>query len=183
VGLRGRLQGTLRVGQDFLSNGQQLLVGRDLLGFSLSSGHALKLLHPAARRALAIGKTGNIFGNQIAQPADQASQNADGVPEQGRIGRPVNIGFYNRRIHAQLLPIFQAVIDGRSNDGVIKLLHRRGRQPVECMIESVVPGNRRTLEARKFPQRVSIINTFPKLPVIPILDAHQNQRTQNLARR
>ena len=121
--------------------------------------------------------------DQIAQPADQASQNADGVPEQGRIGRPVNIGFYNRRIHAQLLPIFQAVIDGRSNDGVIKLLHRRGRQPVECMIESVVPGNRRTLEARKFPQRVSIINTFPKLPVIPILDAHQNQRTQNLARR
>src|SRR5207247_5802299 len=123
-----------------------------------------------------------IFGNNIAQTAAQAGQNADCVPEQRGIGGPMDIGFHNRRIGAQLLAIFQTVVDGRFNDRVIELLHCGGTQPVERLVEGVVAGNRLTVEAGELSQRVSVIYAFAQFPVIPILDAHQDQRAENLVR-
>ena len=37
------------------------------LAFTLSRRHALELLHPFARRSLAVGKTRHVFGNDRAQ--------------------------------------------------------------------------------------------------------------------
>ena len=158
--MRGRLQCPPRVGQDFLGNRQQLPVSADLLTFTLRSRHALKLLHPFARRPFAVGETGNVFGNNIAQTADQAGQYADRVPEQRGIGGPMDVGFHNRRIGAQLLAIFQTVVDGRFNYSVIKLLDCGGTQPVERLVEGIVLGNRLTVEGGELPQRVSVINAF-----------------------
>src|SRR5882762_12014490 len=51
--LRRRLQRAPCVGQNLLSDSQQLSVGGGLLVFTLGSRHALELLHSFARRALA----------------------------------------------------------------------------------------------------------------------------------
>src|SRR5213593_3024498 len=88
---------------------------------------------------------------------------------------------HNRRIGAQLLAIFQTVVDGRANDGVIQFLYGGRTQPVERLVERIVLGNQLAVEAGELPQRVSIIDTFAQFAVIPILDAHQDQRPQNLA--
>ena len=78
---RRPFQSAACIGQDFLSNRQQLPVDADLLAFTLSRRHALELLHPFARRSLAVGKTRHVFGNDRAQTPDQAAENPNRVPE------------------------------------------------------------------------------------------------------
>ena len=163
-----------------MSNRQQLPVGVDLLVFTLSRCHALELLHPLTRRPFAVGKMRNVFGNDLVQASNQPGQNPDRVPEQRGIGGPMDIGFHNRRIGTQLLAIFQTVIDGSSNNGVIKCFYGGRTQPVERLVECIVPGNRLAVKAGKLPQRVSVIDAFTQFAVVPILDTHQDQRTENL---
>src|SRR2546426_6773748 len=52
----------------------------------------------------------------------------------------MDICFDNRGIGAQLLAIFQTVVDGCFNDSVIEPFHCGSNQPVEGLIEGVVSG-------------------------------------------
>src|SRR5947208_16632043 len=72
---------------------------------------------------------------------------------------------------------FQTIVDGGFHDGVVEVLDRGGTQPVKRLVEGIVPRNRLAVEGCELSQRISVIDAFAQFPVIPILDAHQDQRT------
>ena len=176
------MEGAARIGQDLLRNCEQLPVGGDLLVLALGGSHALELLHPFAGRAFAVGKARHVIGNDIAQLSDQADQNADGVPEQSRIGGPMDVGFHDRCIRTEFVAIFQTVIDCSFNHGVINLFHRGGSQPIERLVEGIMLGHGLAVETGELAQCISIINAFAQFTVIPVLVTHQNERAENLLR-
>ena len=53
-------------------------------------------------------------------------------------------------------------------------------EPVEGAVESIVPGNGVAVEIGKAAQGKAIVDAFAQLAIIPVLDAHENQRAQGL---
>ena len=113
-------------------------------------------MHASARRAFATGKGRHTGGNDLTQLADQPRQNTDGVPQQGGIGRPVDVGFHNGCVDTKFVSVFQTIIDSGLNHGIIDLLHRRESQPIECLVEGVMLRYGLAVKTGEVTQRVSI---------------------------
>src|SRR5207248_6067965 len=62
-------------------------------------------------------------------------------------------------------------------------LERRRREPVEAAAECVVLGHPIAVEVGKLAQRQSVGDPFVQLAIVPVLDAHEDQRAKNLLRR
>ena len=60
--------------------------------------------------------------------------------------------------------------------------HRGRGEPVEGAIEGIVLGHGMAVEPGKAAQGVAIVDTLAQLAVVPVLDAHERQRTQGLLR-
>ena len=83
----------------------------------LLGSHPLDLLHAAASATGAIGKALDTVGKLVMEFFDQTSNGADRVPQQGPIGRVMNVGFHYRGVDAEFLAVFQTELDGRLNYG------------------------------------------------------------------
>ena len=57
------------------------------------------------------------------------------------------------------------------------------RQPIEAAIECIVLGHRLAVEISELAQHQSVGDPFAQLAIVPVLDAHENQRAQDLLRR
>src|SRR5207302_930455 len=66
----------------------------------------------------------------------------------------MNVGLYDRRVHAKFLAIFQTQIHCRLHDQLIDGLQRLRSQPVKGTVESTVLRHRLAVEIRELPQRV-----------------------------
>jgi hypothetical protein len=95
----------------------------------------------------------------------------------------MNVSLDYRGVDAQLGAILQAKRDRGLNHQVVDRCERLRRQPIETAVERVVFGHRIPVEIGKLTQRHTVGDPFTQLAIIPILDAHQNQRAQHLRRR
>ena len=101
-----------------------------LLMLPLLGSHPLDLLHAAASATGAIGKALDTVGKLVMEFFDQTSNGADRVPQQGPIGRVMNVGFHYRGVDAEFLAVFQTELDGRLNYGLVDRF-QRGRRRVD----------------------------------------------------
>jgi hypothetical protein len=88
----------------------------------------------------------------------------------------MNVSLHHRSVHAQLLAVFQTQLDGMPDYGLINGLHRGRGEPVE----GVVLGYAVAIEIGKRAQGETVIDAFAQLAIIPVLDAHENERAQGL---
>ena len=133
---------------------QQFAVLGFLLLLPLLGSHPLDLLHAAASAAGAIGKSLHPVGKFVMEIFDQPSDGAHGVPQQGRIGGVMNVGFHYRGVDAELLAVFQTELDGRLDHGLVDGFQRGRREPVEGPVEGVVLGDEVAVETAVNPRRV-----------------------------
>ena len=80
-------------------------------------------------------------------------------------------------------PSFQFEVDRRMHHQIIDRLERFGREPGEAAVECIVSRHRQTIEVRELAQCASIGNPLAQFAIVPVLDAHENQRAQDLLRR
>src|SRR5256884_565225 len=92
----------------------------------------------------------------------------------------MNVGLYDRRVHAKFLAIFQTQIHCRLHDQLIDGLQRLRSQSVKGTVESTVLRHRLAVEIRELPQRVAVSDPFAQLAKIPILDPLEDQGAQHL---
>lgn len=92
----GLFEHCARVLNDATAHVKQLTVLGHLLLMALARAHTLERLHAPTSVSGAIGKS--LDGNVFAETADQAGDDADHVPQQGAIGRVVDVGFDDGRI-------------------------------------------------------------------------------------
>src|SRR5437868_15491554 len=78
----------------------------------------------------------------------------------------MNVGLYDRRVHAKFLAIFQTQIHCRLHDQLIDGLQRLRSQPVKGTVESTVLRHRLAVEIRELPQRVPVSDSFAQLAKI-----------------
>src|SRR6202011_5777928 len=83
----------------------------------------------------------------------------------------------------QLLAVLQFEGDRRLHHQIIDCLERLGREPGEAAVECIVSRHRQTIEIRELAQCASIGNPLAQFAIVPVLDAHENQRAQDLLRR
>src|SRR5580704_8070283 len=93
-----------------------------------------------------------------------------------------NVGFHHRGVDPQLAAVLQAELHSGLDDEVVDGLERRRRQPVEAAVEGVMLGHLLAVEIGEPAQRYSIGDAFTQLAIIPVLQAHQNERAQRLRR-
>src|SRR5262249_57683132 len=77
----------------------------------------------------------------------------------------------------------EAKVDRGLNDKVVDGSEGVRRQPIEVAVERLVFGHRLTMKIRELPQRHSIGDAFTQFTVVPVLDALENERAQDLLRR
>ena len=92
----------------------------------------------------------------------------------------MDIGFHDRGIDAELLAVFQVEFHGCLHDELVDGRERGRGDPVEGAVEGIVLGNGVAIEKRKGAQGEAIVDALAQVAVIPILDAHENQRAQGL---
>ncbi len=171
-----------RVGDHLLGHADQGAIGGHLLRVSRFRRHPFDFVHPAPRRARAIGERPDARRQPVVQVTHQAGQDAHRIPEQPVVGRVMNVRLDHGGVDPQLRPVLQAERDRRVDDRVIDRLQRVRGEPVEGAVERVVLRDPLALELGERPQRVAIGDPFPQFPVVPVLHAHQNQRAQDLRR-
>ena len=118
-----------------------------------------------------------------ARRTDQARDDANDIPQQRVVGRMMNVGLHHRGVDTQLLAVLQSELDRRLHHQIIDRLERLGRQPIEAAVERVVSRHRQTIEVGELAQCASVGNPLAQFAIVPVLDAHQNQRAQHLLRR
>ena len=82
-----------------------------------------------------------------------------------------------------MLAIFHSQLNRSLHHQLIDELQHGRSQAVKGTVEGVVFGNRLRIEMREAAQRIAICNALTQLPIIPVLDPHQDQRAQDLWRR
>src|SRR6202162_3230395 len=82
-----------------------------------------------------------------------------------------------------LAPSSKPKLDRSLNQEIIDGFERLRRQPIEAAVEGVMLGPRSAVELGELPQRQSVGDAFAQLAIIPVLEAHQNERAQHLGRR
>jgi hypothetical protein len=92
----------------------------------------------------------------------------------------MNVSLYDRGVHAKSLSFFQTEIHRCLHHQFVDGTQRIRRQPVKGAIEGVVLGHRLTIEICELAQCVSAGDPFAQLAIVPVLDAHEDQRAQNL---
>src|SRR6202049_2242756 len=95
----------------------------------------------------------------------------------------MNVSLDDRGIDPQLGAILQSKIDCRLNHQVIDGFERLRCQSDEAALKRVVLGYRTTVEVGKLPQHQAVGDPFAQFAIVPVLDAHENQRAQDLLRR
>src|SRR5450755_4222035 len=92
----------------------------------------------------------------------------------------MNVGFHYRGVDAEFLAVFQTELDGSLNHGLVDGYQRGRGESVEGPVEGVVLGDKVAVKLRKAAQRVAIVDTLAQFAIVPVLDAHERQRTQGL---
>src|SRR6266851_1803308 len=169
---------------DLLGNADEFAVFSALLVVPLRRCHPLDCQHPPSCRARAIAKPLDTPAlHRFSEAADQARNHAYHVPQQRVVGRLMNVGLHHRGVDAQLLAVLQSEVDRRLHHQIIDRLERLGREPSEAAVERIVSRHRQTIEVGELAQGASIGNPLAQFAIIPVLDAHENQRAQDLLRR
>src|ERR1700720_3719164 len=88
------------------------------------------------RSARAIAETRNAPQFQrLAKPIKEPREAAYHVPQQGLVGRMMNIGLRHRSVDPQLAAVLQTELHGGFDDEVVDGLECRRCQPVEAAVE------------------------------------------------
>src|SRR3984893_2101400 len=95
----------------------------------------------------------------------------------------MNVSLDDRGVDTQLRAVLQSKIDCRLNHQVIDRFERLRRQPIEAAAERIVLGYRITVQVSKLTQQQAVGDPFTQFAIVPVLDAYENQRAQNLLRR
>src|SRR5215471_3064437 len=95
----------------------------------------------------------------------------------------MNVRLHHRSIDPQLRAVLQPKINRCLHDNFVDGLKRVGRQPIEVAVERMVFGHTLPMELRELAQRHSIGDALAQLAVVPVLNALENERAQNLLRR
>ncbi len=111
---------------------------------------------------------------------DQSRDGAQRVPQQGGIGGVMDVGFHHRGVDAQLLAVFQAELDRTLDYGLVDGLHGGRGEPVEGAVEGVVLGYAMAVEVGKAAPGIAIVDAFAQLAIVPVFDAHEDERAQGL---
>src|SRR5215207_4351270 len=82
-----------------------------------------------------------------------------------------------------LLPSSNPMATAACTNSALTSLSVYGVRPGERPVERIVLGHRLAVEIREPAQRASVSNPFAQFAIIPVLDQHQDQRTQDLLRR
>jgi len=167
---------------DLLGDCDELAIFFLLLVVALSRGHALDRLHPTPRRACAVRKVINPLGKKLCETTDETREDAHYIPEQSIIGGMMNIGFGDRRIDAQFLAVFHSELDGSFEDHVIDGLQGLRPKFIKSPIESVMFGYAPAIKTTESAQRVSISNPLAQVPIVTVLNPHENQGAHHLRR-
>jgi hypothetical protein len=95
----------------------------------------------------------------------------------------MNVRLNHGCVDPQLRAVLQAKVDRSLNDKVVDGSEGVRRQPIEVAVEGLVLGHWLAMKIRELTQRHSIGNAFTQFTVVPVLDALENERPQNLFRR
>ena len=117
---------------------------------------------------------------RLCQAADQTGYDSHSIPQQRVVGRMMNISLHHRGVDTQLRAVLHSDVDGCLDQKIIDGFKRLRRELDKRPVEGVMFGHRITVEIRELAQRQSISNPLTQLAIVPILDAHQNQRAQDL---
>jgi hypothetical protein len=140
---RGRIVKRLPGARHYLlGNLDQRPVGRGLLrsgALTLPRRHALNLIHAPMRSTRTIAKTRDARQFQrLRKPAEEPREHAHHVPQQGVVGRMMNVGLHHRGVDPQFPAVLKAQLHGGFDEEFIDGLERRWRQPVEAAVEGVM---------------------------------------------
>ena len=112
-------------------NADQRLIGRSLprsFALTLPRRHPLDLVHAPMRSTRAITKTGDVPQFQrLGKPTEESREDAHHVPQQGVVGRMMNVGLHHRGVDPQLAAVLQAELHGGFDDKVVDDFERRRR--------------------------------------------------------
>jgi len=153
-----------------------------LLDVPLLRRHSFQCLHTAARATCAIGEALYSARENLIEILHQPRDCAHGVPQQSGVGREMDIGFHHGGVDAQPLAILQTELDGGLHHRLIDRLHSDWGEPIKRTIESIVFGYAVAMEVRKGAQGITVVDAFAQLAIIPVFDAHEDQRAQGLRR-
>src|SRR6266702_1780460 len=94
----------------------------------------------------------------------------------------MNVSLDDRGVDTQFRAILQSKIDCCLNNQVIDGFESLRCQSDEAALKRVVFGHPRAVEVSKLTQHQSVGDPFAQLAIVPVLDAHENQRAQGLLR-
>src|SRR6266853_2102012 len=94
------LEGRSRPVDDLLGNADEFTILAGLLLVPLRRGHPLDLQRASSRRARAVAKPLDRPSRRVCEPADQASDDTDDIPQQGVVGGMMNVRLSNRGVDA-----------------------------------------------------------------------------------
>src|SRR5687768_10550336 len=92
----------------------------------------------------------------------------------------MDVSFNHGSIDAELLSILKTEIDSRSDQCLIDGLKSFWSESVDGAVERIVLGNLVAIKVRETAQGITVGDSLSQLPIIPILDAHENERTKDL---
>ena len=151
------------------------------MALTLGRCHALEFEHPAAGDACVVGRAWHLMRDDLAQALHPSGEHSHRVPQQRGIGGPMDVGVGHGRIGAKSLTIFQASLVGSFNESFIDEFNGYRGQPVMAAVEGIMLGHGLAVKVSELTQGVSIGDAFGQFPIVPILDAHQNEGAQHLA--
>src|ERR1700682_2393262 len=135
------------------------------------------------RRADRVRSRHPLIRRRPSAAAEQARDDTNDIPQQRVVSRMMNVGLDHCGVDTQLLAVLQFEGDRRLHHQIIDCLERLGREPGEAAVECIVSRHRQTIEIRELAQCASIGNPLAQFAIVPVLDAHENQRAQDLLRR
>lgn len=91
----------------------------------------------------------------------------------------MDVGLDDRGVDAELVSVLEMQLHGRLDNGVVDGANGLGCDPVEAAIEGLVTRDRTRTKVREGPQRATVGDAFPKLAQIPVLDAAEDEGTED----
>src|SRR5713226_9813281 len=92
----------------------------------------------------------------------------------------MNVGFHHRGVDAESLAVFQTQLDSRLDHELIDITKRLRRKSVEGAFERILLGDWLAVKLGKAAQREAIVDALLQFAIIPVLDAHENERAEHL---
>jgi hypothetical protein len=97
-----------------------------------------------------MGKAPNAPGKQLVETADQPADDADRVPEQGAVGRVVDVGFHHGGVGSEFLAVLQPESNRSPYHLLIEGFQGGGGEFAEGPVEGIVFGDRAAEELGDF---------------------------------